>query len=294
MENSSADGSSFVVENSSADGSSSVVESSSVEGSSSADGSSSIVESSSAMNDDLAKKALDEESIIEKEILNSTVLDSSKLLRKHIYDNEKLILTNDGNSISSFIKYSDNQMIQKKFDHRMRLKTELIWTVTDNTTLEKKINYDYDDVSIHPNYCEEIFVQKNLIVKNYYDVFGNIIKKIESQIIKEDESEAEILKEIKTEVFLYDKENRLIEHKLQTENFNSLLRYVYQENFDYPNEKYFENNVLCREKKFESNDVFVESVYFGDAMSIHSRYENNIKVLEKYYVNGIQTRSRSF
>lgn len=244
------------------------------------------------------------------------VLNSKNRLRFFSSEEDKLFVENKSDNLNSLTKVYESEMIKKIFDSKMRLEKQIVWgKVSENnySKLKKIINYTYEIESITPSRIEEDFYSdENFIEIKIVSLFNYLGDKISETKIKfekdnnEDhiENDVEDNKEddeknisekiIETKQWDYDEENRLIKYQWENEKISSMTKYLYEEGFDNPNEKYFENNILIREKKYKDNNYYIESVYFDDTMSVHSHYEDNLKKLEVCYVNGIEIRRKSF
>ncbi|NLM01561.1 MAG: hypothetical protein GX220_08955 [Treponema sp.] len=238
------------------------------------------------INNQYAYSENNNDEIIKKDF---SFLNSDKRLRMLNTIDEKFLLNNFENSFESLIKVSDEKVVKKIFDSKMRLKKEIFWT-EDVLSLIKE--YFYEDEVLTPSLINEQYLIEKKINVSKFNYAGLLLSLIEYEIYETENKKEN--KEISKKILNYDENNNLLEIIFQKKDFNSLQKYIYNEGYDYPDEKFYENNVLVREKKYINNEKFVEIIYFEGSMKVEKYFENENKFLEIYFVNGIETRRKNF
>jgi hypothetical protein len=230
------------------------------------------------------------------EEVEKNILDSKKTLRLQYFGNEMLSVNAEKNGLKEIIKISDDKMIRKKFDVKMRLIEELTWISASPEkapdVLFKKTDYQYVDELFTPEIVTESFIVDNQKTVSVYNDMGKIVSKIDYEIEENEKKQTE--KETCKMTWKYDEEHRIKEERTVKDRFICYTRYVYHDDFSKADEYYYENSMLMKQKKYETEDSYVLTIYFDEATSVISRFENDTKINEIYYVSGKEVRRREF
>ena len=183
---------------------------------------------------------------------------------------------------------SNNDVTRFFYDNLLRITKKEIWNIRNSESYNavKSVIYEYTAENFYPSKIINIENQSKDI--SIYDNEKNLLER--KQYVTFKEKEFLILQEI----YLYDSENRIINSKIQENNYSEdykkitykfLKEYRYSYNEFGQNLEYYENSVLKNQIKYTGENEYYSQFYFDGGISISSYFKDSKKVYDKYMQN---------
>lgn len=254
-------------------------------------------------------------------------VDRDGILRRFYYDGEGMSV-NSYDGMIYITRSFGNEVLRKSFDLNYRLVREeklSFDTGLKDIKLTDLKSYTYSGDSTVPLSLKEEQPDKNIIIETKFNLsgFAESVKtthwetesgdKEKQKEEKNGKTAEKIFFVDKTEIYVYDTQNRVSEYELttftykknllgrmKTESLKTKYEYFYHADGDEtqpavpPDYNFYEDDKLRIERKYTAADDYTEKMFFTDELYIEAGYKDGVKKSEIIYSNGKETRRREF
>ncbi len=222
-----------------------------------------------------------------------TALTSTGRMRYFESENENVLV---GHDYATFVRVSNGDITQKKYDDNQRLVSEIRWLENaENPTKIIAYTYKGKNPYIQSKMVDDFSLNERTLES--FDDEGKIIKKEVYSLSISDTNEIDDsqTKRIAIESFKYDEKNRLIEEKIVYDDDiknNKEIIYEYMLGEESPDLYEYSGQELKKSIVYSSSKDWIETTFFSNSLSVQTVYTQNIPSAEIVYENNIKIRER--